>query len=98
MNSLFSTSFDLIALIASCYSYYRMGKDDNPSKMIQLLWCVLLVNLPIALVFSENSMNNIQSVSIIAALPIGLVMILIVVSFFKDEKNMKELGIRNGKD
>lgn len=51
---------------------------------MQLLWCILLIILPVALVFSDSSMSNIQSVSIIAAFPLGIVMILIVCSFFKD--------------
>ena len=48
------------------------------------MWCILLIVLPIALVFSESSMSNLQSVSIIAAFPIGIVMILIIWSFIKD--------------
>ena len=42
--------------------------------------------LPIALIFSESSMNNIQSVSIIAAFPVGMVIILIIASFIKDAR------------
>ena len=52
--------------------------------MIQLMWCLLLIVLPIALLFSESSMSNIQSVSIIAAFPIAAVITLIAVSFLKD--------------
>ena len=48
------------------------------------MWCVLLILLPIALVFSESSMSNLQSVSIIAAFPIAAVIVLIVASFIKD--------------
>ena len=48
------------------------------------MWCILLIMLPIALVFSDSSMNNLQSVSIIAAFPIGLVIVLITLSFIKD--------------
>ena len=58
--------------------------------MITLLWCLLLIVLPIALVFSESSMNNIQSVSIISAFPIGIIMILMIWSFFKDAKKYRE--------
>lgn len=93
MIAFYATSFDSIALTASCYSYHRLGEDESPSKIVQLLWCILLILLPIALVFSESSMNNIQSVSIIAAFPIGIVMILIIASFLKDAKKyMKEKG------
>ena len=44
----------------------------------------MLIILPIALVFFESSMNNIQTVSIIAAFPLGIIMILIIGSFIKD--------------
>lgn len=91
MIAFYATSFDSIAYTASCYSYHKLGEEETPDKIIQLLWCVLLIILPIALVFSESSMNNLQSVSIVAAFPIGIVMILIVWSFFKDAKKyMKE--------
>ena len=42
--------------------------------------------LPIALVFSESSMNNIQSISIISAFPIGIIMIIMIWGFIKDIK------------
>ena len=48
--------------------------------------CIVLMLLPIALIFSENSMNNLQTVSIIAAFPIAFIILLIVAAFFKDAK------------
>ena len=86
MIAFYATSFDSIAYTASCYSYKKLGDNEQPNKKIQLLWCILLIILPIALVFSDSSMSNIQTVSIIAAFPIGLIMILIIWSFFKDAK------------
>ena len=83
----YATSFDSIAYTAACYSYYKLEENEAPHAAIKLLWCILLIILPIALVFSESSMNNLQSVSIIAAFPIGIVMILIIVSFFKEVKD-----------
>ena len=88
MVAFYATSFDSIALTASCYSYHRLGEDEAPHKMIQLMWCILLIVLPIALIFAENSMYSLQSVSIIAAFPIGFIMILIVASFLKDGKKL----------
>lgn len=83
----YATSFDSIALTASCYSYHTLKDGEQPHKGIQLLWCILLILLPIALLFAESSMNNLQSVSIVAAFPIGAVIVLIVASFLKDAKN-----------
>ena len=86
MIAFYATSFDSIAYTAACYSYKSLGENEKPSTVITLLWCLLLIVLPIALVFSESSMNNIQSVSIISAFPIGLIMIVMIWSFFKDSK------------
>lgn len=86
MIAFYATSFDSIAYTASCYSYHHLEDGEDPKKSIQLLWCLLLILLPVALVFSESSMSNLQSVSIIAAFPIGIVMVMIVLSFFKDAK------------
>lgn len=86
MIAFYCTSFDSIALTASCYSYNKLSEDEKPHKAVQLMWCILLILLPIALVFAESSMSNLQSVSIVAAFPIGFVMMLIIVGFFKDAK------------
>lgn len=80
----YATSFDSIAYIGACYSYKKLGENETPHKIIQLMWCILLIMLPIALIFSESSMSNLQSVSIIAAFPIGAVIVLITASFLKD--------------
>ena len=82
MVAFYATSFDSIALIGACYSYHKLGENESPHKLIELMWCVLLIALPIALVFSDSSMSNLQSVSIIAA----FLIVLITFSFLKDAK------------
>ena len=84
MIAFYATSFDSIAYIASCYSYKKLEQDRQPDHRIELLWCILLILLPIGLVFSKSSMSGIQSVSIIAALPLGVVIVCIVLSLWKD--------------
>ena len=86
MIAFYATSFDSIALTAACYSYRSLEKDQQPDKKIQFMWCILLILLPIALLFAESSMSNLQSVSIIAAFPIGVVIVMIAISFLKDVK------------
>ena len=91
----YATSFDSIAYTASCYSYNELKANESPHKVIQLLWCILLILLPIALVFSDSSMSNIQTISIITAFPIGIIMLLIIWSFFKDaDIYLKEIKIK----
>lgn len=91
MIMFYATSFDSIAYTAACYSYKHILENERPHSLITLLWCVLLIVLPIALLFSESSMNNIQSVSIISAFPIGIIMILMIWGFLKEAgKHIKE--------
>lgn len=90
MIAFYATSFDSIAYTASCYSYHKLEEDENPHISIQFLWCILLILLPIALVFSDSSMSNIQTVSIIAAFPVGIIIIMIIWSFLKDAKKYIE--------
>ena len=93
MIAFYATSFDSIALTASCYSYHKLEEGEQPHKGIQLMWCILLILLPIALLFAESSMSNLQSVSIVAAFPIGAVIVMIAISFMKDAKEyMKGLA------
>lgn len=86
MVAFYATSFDSIALTAAGYSYRRLECGQKPAWYIQLMWCILLIMLPIALLFAESSMGNLQSVSIIAAFPVGIVIIIIVSAFLKDAK------------
>ena len=84
MIAFYATSFDSITLVAAQYSYKDLREDEEPKGPIKAFWSVLLILLPVALVFSDSSMSNIQSVSIIAAFPIGLVIMLITAAFVKD--------------
>lgn len=91
MITFYATSFDSIAYTAACYSYKELKEGEKPHNLVSLLWCLLLIVLPIALVFSESSMRNIQSISIISAFPIGLIMIAIILGLFRDmKKYLKE--------
>ena len=80
----YATSFDTLTLIASTYSYKRINTNEEPHKAIKTLWAVIFILLPIGLIFAENSMYGLQSVSIIAAFPIGIIICIIIWSFFKD--------------
>ena len=84
MIAFYATSFDSIALVASAYTYKQLTGDEDPHTYVKMFWSIMLILLPIALTFSDSSMANLQSVSIIAAFPIGLVILLIIASFLKD--------------
>lgn len=84
MVTFYSTSFDSITMVASTYTYKRLAHDEEPDRRVKLFWAVFLILLPMALIFSQNSMTNLQTVSILAAFPVGMIILLILASFFKD--------------
>lgn len=84
MIAFYATSFDSISLVASSYTYKQMTGDEEPHTAVKVFWAIMLILFPIALVFSESSMANLQTVSIIAAFPVALVILLIIASFLKD--------------
>ena len=90
MIAFYATSFDALTLVAASYSYKELPEDEEPHKHVKLFWAILLMLFPIALIFSENSMANLQTVSIIAAFPIGIIILLIIFSFFRDAKEYLE--------
>ncbi|MCI5791883.1 MAG: BCCT family transporter [Lachnospiraceae bacterium] len=84
MIAFYATSFDSITLVASAYSYKHINDGEEAGSVMKLFWAIILIMLPIALLFSESSMNNLQTVSIIAAFPVAVIIIMIIASFFKD--------------
>ena len=84
MIAFYATTFDALTMVISSYSYKRLEAGKEPGKRVRTFWAILFILLPIALIFSDNSINSLQSVAIIAAFPIGLIVLLIVGSFLKD--------------
>lgn len=90
MIAFYSTTFDALTMVISSYSYKKLKVDEEPDKKVRTFWAIMFILFPIALIFSENSMYSLQSVSIIAAFPIGIIVIMLVASFFKDAKKYLE--------
>ncbi len=86
MIAFYSTTFDALTMVVSSYSYKRLKIDAEPDKKVRVFWSVMFILFPIALLFAENTLYSLQGVTIIAAFPIGIIAILIILSFFKDAK------------
>ena len=96
MIAFYSTTFDTITLVVSSYSYKKIPTDQEPDKKIRIFWAAIFILFPIALIFSENSMYSLQSVSIIAAFPIGIIVLVIVAGFFRDAgRYLREMEGKN---
>lgn len=90
MIAFYSTTFDALTMVISSYSYKLLKADEEPDKKVRIFWSVVFILFPIALIFMEKSMYSLQSVAIIAAFPIGFIVVMIILSFFKDAKNYLE--------
>ena len=84
MMAFFSTTFDALTMVVSAYSYKRLPPDQEPDRRVRTFWCLVLIMFPIVLIFLQNSLYSLQSFSIIAAFPIGILSIIMIIGFFKD--------------
>lgn len=98
MIAFYSTTFDALTMVVSSYSYKKLDVDEEPDKKIRVFWAIIFILFPIALIFAENSMYSLQSVAIIAAFPIGFIILLIVISFFKDANKYLQEEKENNRD
>ena len=81
----------LLALVLTLVVSKLLKKNISPIAIIFILF-------PIALIFAENSMYSLQSVAIIAAFPIGFIILLIIISFFKDANKYLQEEKENNRD
>lgn len=86
MIAFYASTFDAITLVVAGYSEKSTDRHTEPRKGLRIFWALVFLLLPIALLFSESTLSMLQTIAIIAAFPLGLIMILIIYSFFKDLK------------
>ena len=98
MIAFYATTFDALTHVVASYSYRELPSGADPDKRIRAYWAVLFILLPMALIFSESSMSNLQSVSIIGAFPMGIILLIIVASFFTDARRYLSEGKSKGRD
>lgn len=84
MVAFYATTFDALTMVISSYSYKTLDVEIEPDRRVRTFWAIMFILFPLALIFAHNSMYNLQSVSIIAGFPIGIIILIIIASFFKD--------------
>ena len=86
MIAFYATTFDALTMVVASYSYKNLEVEKEPDKKMRVFWAFLFILFPIALLFSEDSLISLQSVAIIAAFPVGIVILLIIASFIKEAR------------
>ena len=88
-------SFIAIILVGSFFITSAFGRL-NPSGFVKIVWGVMLSAIAYVLLLSGGStgLDALQSAAIISALPFSFVVILMMISFFKDaNQERKFLGL-----
>lgn len=93
MIAFYASTFDAITLVVAGYSEKDMRQKEEPRKRLRAFWAFVFLLLPIALMFSESTLSSLQTISIIAAFPLGIILILIVISFFRELKKDTAPGL-----
>ena len=70
----------------AAYSYRKLANVEEPHHVVRIYWAFIFIILPIGLINAQSSLASLQSVSIVAAFPIGIILILLVASFLKDAR------------
>lgn len=86
MVGLYASTFDALTDVMSAFSYKRLDVESEPSKSMKIYWACIFLVLPLCLLFLDSTNQLLMSISIIGAFPISIIMIMIVVAFFKDVK------------
>lgn len=82
----------MVLLAASCidaysiiFGEYSMNKvtGEEPSNKMKVYWCALFLLLPLVFLFNESTLGTMQAVVIVAALPLAIILIIMVISMFK---------------
>ena len=86
MISFYATTFDAITLVVSGFCKKSLKPDEHPERKLRAIWAGVFVILPIALIWSEGTLVMLQTVSIIAAFPLAVILLIIVFGFIKQLK------------
>ncbi len=82
-----ATSMDSASFSLAATSSKNVGREEEPSKMLRLFWCLLLALIPLGLMFAGAPLSAIQTICLVTATPFA---VIILVFIFKSMKWLKE--------
>lgn len=78
-----ATTYDATSGVLAGVSMHALDEKGESKAWLRLLWAGLLVCLPAGFIISGSPLGPLQTITIIFALPVTLICIVTVVSFFK---------------
>jgi BCCT family betaine/carnitine transporter len=89
MIAFYASTFDAITLVIAGFCKRDPINNNKADVRLRIYWALVLVILPIALIWSESTLSMLQTVSIIAAFPLAIIMFIIVAGFLRELKSHK---------
>jgi len=87
-----STTFDSASYVLAAVSQKQLRQDEDPLRWLRLLWAFSLALVPVGFMLMNSPLQVLQTVSIVAALPVSVIVIITAVSFLKMVKQDAEDG------
>lgn len=82
-TSLDSTAYVLAAITSRHLPKSEKTGERDPALLLRLFWAVMLVILPLSLITIDSGLKAIQTASIALAFPITVVILIMMISFFR---------------
>jgi len=89
MITFYASTFDAITLVIAGFCRKELRQGEYPEKHLRLFWALVFIIFPIALIWAESTLEMLQTISILAAFPISIIMLMIIYSFVKDLRREK---------
>ena len=86
MVAFYASTFDALTMVIASYSLKNPKEGEEPGKKLRVFWSLVFILLPIALLFNESTLTLLQSLSICAAFPIMIILVVIIWGFLRDLK------------
>jgi BCCT family betaine/carnitine transporter len=89
MIAFYASTFDAITLVIAGFTKKNGIPGGSEDNGLRVFWAVVLVILPITLIWSESTRMMLQTVSIIAAFPVAIIMLIVSFGFLRDLRKEK---------
>jgi BCCT family betaine/carnitine transporter len=87
MVAFYASTFDAITLVVAGFCKKLLHTEEQPDKKLRAFWAMVFIVLPVALIWSESTLTMLQTISIIVAFPLSIIMLIIIAGFVKSLKS-----------
>ncbi|MCL2764396.1 MAG: BCCT family transporter [Treponema sp.] len=87
----YASTFDAITMVVAGFSRRELKGNEYPEKKLRIIWAFVFIILPIALIWAEQTVMAIRTVSIVVAFPLSFIMLIIIFGFLKELSKRSKL-------